>query len=541
MSDPEMSGESRSWFNVKVLALVAVIAVALGAVYILSLDTQKYETYSRFGFSFEYPEEMEIREDGIGELGIATITAGTAQGTRIKDEIPEIIGVAWIPSEPSQALEDVLDLTFSQLGGGNAVESRGELGSTSKGDSEMLRQSFLMNEGGTFTSGIAGVWYDPVAERIYLTVYMTSPDSVSDSGLLKRFDRLVSSFESSFEAFPEAALPVYWPTEGWRTASPEEVEIDPEMLAEVVEIIRADERVVDSVLVVKDGYLILDEYFEPFTKGERHKVYSCTKSVVSTLIGIAIDEGYVEGVNQTLLDLFPGRTPQNTSAWKEEMTLEDLLTMTAGFDARDSWLYEWEGLDGMHESPDALQYVLDLQVTVEPGTRFEYTNGVSHLLSCIIDETTGMSSLEYARESLFSPLGIHDVEWGNDSLGRNWGYSTLYLTPHDMAKFGYLFLNGGLWDGEQIVSDSWVDEATRKHVNANLWDGYGYQWWVDPWGYYQALGYRGQLIFVVPEDQMVVVFTGSDPDVPPFADYLLKKWIIPAVNSEFSLFPSGEE
>ena len=120
-----MSGESRSWFNVKVLALVAVIAVALGSVYILSLDTQKYETYSRFGFSFEYPEEMEIREDGIGELGIATITAGTAQGTRIKDEIPEIIGVAWIPSEPSQALEDVLDLTFSQLGGGNAVDSRG--------------------------------------------------------------------------------------------------------------------------------------------------------------------------------------------------------------------------------------------------------------------------------------------------------------------------------------------------------------------------------------------------------------------------------
>lgn len=232
--------------------MVAVIAVALGSVYVLSLDTQKYETYSRFGFSFEYPEEMEIREDGIGELGIATITAGIAQGTQVKDEVPEIIGVIWMPSESSPVLEDILDLAFSQLGEGNEIESRGDLVSTSKGDSEMLRQSFLMNEGGNTISGIAGVWYDPVAERVYLTFYLALPDSVSDNGLLKRFERLVSSFESSFEAFPKESLSVYWPTGDWRTASPEEVEIDSEMLAEVVEIIRADERVVDSVLVVKD-------------------------------------------------------------------------------------------------------------------------------------------------------------------------------------------------------------------------------------------------------------------------------------------------
>lgn len=536
-----MTDGSRSWFNFKVMALIVILVVTLSSVYVYFLNAPKYETYARFGLSFEYPEAMEIREEGIGGIGIATISAGIIQGTLVKDEVPEIIGVVWMPFESSPVLEDILDLAFSQFGEGNTVESRGDLVSTSKGDSEMLRQGFLIREGGNPISGIAGVWYDPVAERIYLTFYLTLPDSVSQNGLLKRFNRLVSSFESSFEAFPEASLPVYWPTEGWRTASPEEVEIDPEMLAEVTEIIREEERGVDSVLVVKDGYLVIDKYFEPFTKGERHNIYSCTKSVVSTLIGIAIDEEYIDGINQTILDFFPKRTPQNMSAWKEEMTLEDLLTMTAGFDARDSWLYEWAGLEKMHESPDALQYVLDLQVIEEPGTRFEYTNGVSHLLSCIVEETTGMSALEYAEDSLFAPLGIHDVEWRNDSLGRNWGYGNLYLTPHDMAKFGYLFLNRGLWDGERIVSESWVDEATRKHVDANLWDGYGYQWWVDSWGHYHALGYRGQLIFVVPEDQLVVVFTGSDPDVPPFADYLLKHWIIPAVNLEFSLFPSSEE
>jgi CubicO group peptidase (beta-lactamase class C family) len=366
---------------------------------------------------------------------------------------------------------------------------------------------------------------------------LTLPDTVSDKGLLKRFDRLVSSFNNRFEAFPDTSLPVYWPTESWRTASPEELGIDPGMLAEVSRIIQEEEMGVESVLVMRDGYLVMDEYFEPFAKGETHKIFSCTKSVVSTLIGIAIEEGYIEGINQTLLDFFPDRTPKNMSVWKDEMTLENLLTMTAGFDAKDSWLYEWVGLNRMYNSSDALQYVLDLDVIEEPGTRFEYTNGVSHLLSCIINETTGMSALDYAIDNLFIPLGIDEVVWKNDSLGRNWGYSTLNLTSHDMAKFGYLFLNNGSWDGEQIVSESWVHDATRKHVDASSWPGYGYQWWIDDWGHYLALGYKGQLIFVVPVDNLVVVFTGSNPDLPPYVDYLLKHWILPAVSIDPSSIP----
>jgi CubicO group peptidase (beta-lactamase class C family) len=529
-----VTDESRSWFNRNVMALgVIIVAVVASAyIYLNTPPEREYETYSRFGLSFEYPEGMEIWEQGMGGVGIATTTAGIVQGTLVEDEVPEIVGVLWIPSESMPPLEDVLDMAFSQLGEGSVVESRGDLVSTLKGDSEMLRQDFIMSEGGTPISGIVGAWYDPIAERTYLNFYLTLPDAVSDRSLLKRFDRLVSSFESRFEAFPETSLPAYWPTEGWKTAAPEEVGIDSEMLAEVSGIIQEGELGVDSLLVVRDGYLVMDEYYGEFSRGERHNIYSCTKSVVSTLIGIAIEEGYVEGLNQTLLDFFPDRTPQNMSAWKEEITLENLLTMTAGFDARDSWLYEWECLGKMRESPDALQYVLDLGVIEEPGTRFEYTNGVSHLLSCIINETTGMSTLGYAFDSLFTPLGIDDVEWKNDSLGKNWGYSSLYLTPHDMAKFGHLFLNNGTWDGEQIVPEAWVGEATRKHVDAPLWPGYGYQWWVDEWGFYLALGYGGQLIFVVPEDDLVVVFTGSDDEVPQFADGLLRQWILPAVSIE---------
>jgi CubicO group peptidase (beta-lactamase class C family) len=335
--------------------------------------------------------------------------------------------------------------------------------------------------------------------------------------------------EDASNAPSEEDLEPYWPTAGWRYAESGDVGLDSEMLEDMVAAIRRSRYDVDSAMVVRNGYVALDEYFAPFDEGERHIIYSCTKSVVSTLIGIAIDEGYIEGLEVGVLDLFPDRTVRNLNAWKQEMTLRDLLTMTAGFDAKDSYLYNWVGLESMHDSPEPLQHVLDLPVTEEPGTRFEYTNGVSHLLSCIISETTGTSALEFAQEHLFDPLGITDAEWTSDAQGRNWGYSSLYLTPHDMAKIGYLFLNMGEWDGEQIVPLGWVEEATRKHVDATMKDGYGFQCWVDSDGYYLALGYKGQFIFVVPGMDLVVVFTGGSRETFDFTMPLLDDYIIPAV------------
>lgn len=525
-----MAEEPNSGATRYIAALVIIVATA-SMIYYAS-PPARYETYSRFGFKFEYPEGMGLWEQGLAGTGIATITAGIVQGTLVTDTVPEILGVIWFQHQPAPVLEDILDMAFAQFGEGNVVEDRGRLVSTFKDEHELLRQSFSITEEGALISGVAGTWHDPIAERIYLALYMSLPTAIPSGEILRRFDRLVSSMVNRFEAFPEISLPAYSPTDGWRTATPEEVEIDSGMLEDMLTIIREGERGIESVTVVKDGYMVLDEYFEPFAKGETHRIYSCTKSVVSTLIGIAIEEGYIEGVDQRVLDFFPDRAPAYMSAWKEEITLKDLLTMTAGLDARDSWLYDWWGLTRMYNSSDALQYVLDLNVIEEPGTRFEYTNGVSHLLSCIINETTGMSTLEYATRVLFEPLGIEDVIWKNDSLGRNWGYSTINLTAHDMAKFGYLFLNNGTWDGEQVVPESWVRDATRKHVDAPLWPGYGYQWWVDDWGHYLALGYRGQLIFVVPVDNTVVVFTGSDPDNPPHVDSLLKTWILPAISYE---------
>jgi CubicO group peptidase (beta-lactamase class C family) len=329
---------------------------------------------------------------------------------------------------------------------------------------------------------------------------------------------------------------LYWPTEGWRTCSPEEQGIDSEMLADMLSTIREGDYDIDSVSVVRNGYLVLDAYVHPFRSGSRHVIRSCTKSIVSALVGIAIDERYIEGVDQPVLDFFPERSVANLDANKKAMTLEHLLTMTSGLNCQDSYLYGWRGLLQMRQSEDWVQFVLDLPMAEEPGTRFEYCNGASFLLSAIIQESTGMSALDLAEERLFGPLGISDVDWPSNPQGISIGYSELSMIPHDMAKIGHLYLSEGWWEGEEVVPSAWVKASTRKHVSATLQDGYGYQWWVDPSGVYMALGYGGQFILVVPDKDMVVVFT-SELDEADFyvPQGLLVDFIIPAAESSTPL------
>ena len=485
--------------------------------------------YSRFGLSFEHPEGMVFTPGNLlGGFDRAHPLYGDIQG--FLEAVPETMGVIWVQFEGEPPFDALLDQLFSgaQEDGGLQDLERGDVTTSTINDREVLSQAFEFKEDGVDSTGSMAMWYEGEDERIYV-VYAMSP-SVAQLDVQSNVQRYVESFESEGYEAPSGEIEPYWPTEGWRVAMAEDVGISYEVLEGMVEHINAWGIGADSVMVIKDGYVVLDAYFPGFDEGELHIVYSCTKSVVSTLIGLAMEEGRIGSLDLGLADLFPDRTMGNPSAWKDEMTLRDLLTMTAGFDAEDSYLYDWVGLDRMHDAPDALQYVLDLPVIEEPGTRFEYTNGVSHLLSCIITEVTGVSALDYARERLFSPLGIGEAEWRTDSLGRNWGYSSLYLTPHDMAKIGYLFLNGGEWDGELVVPGEWVEEATRKHVHAGtLLDDYGFQWWVSPKGYYSAIGYKGQFIHVVPELDLIMVTTSSrEEDFNRIQD-LLESFVIPAV------------
>ena len=313
--------------------------------------------------------------------------------------------------------------------------------------------------------------------------------------------------------------------------------MDSEMLAKMFDAIQEQNHDIDSVTVIRNGYLVADATIHPFGQGSKHIIHSCTKSIISALIGIAIEQGYIESVKQPVLNFFPERTAANLDANKEAMTLEHILMMASGLGCQDSYLYRWRGLNQMRQTDDWVQFMLDLPMTEPPGTRFEYCNGASFLLSAIIQETTGMSASAFAEAHLFGPLGISDVEWPSNSQGITIGWGELRMRPHDMAKIGYLYLNKGQWDGEQIIPAAWVAASTRKHISATLQDGYGYQWWIADDGlYYMALGYAGQFIFVVPEHELVVAFTSdlseNDFYVP---QTLLNDFVIPAARSSTPL------
>jgi CubicO group peptidase (beta-lactamase class C family) len=259
---------------------------------------------------------------------------------------------------------------------------------------------------------------------------------------------------------------------------------------------------------------------------------------MSALVGIAIEKGYIQDVDQPLSRLFPEAALAEADDLKKSIALRDLLMMASGLRCRDSYLYRWEGLNQMRMSGDWAQFVLDLPMDTTPGEQFEYCNGVSYLLSAILQNTTKMKTIDFARKHLFGPLGIEikEVDWPESPQGITIGYGELWLKPEDMAKFGLLYLNNGEWDGEQIVPAAWVSASTRGLIRATLFDHYGYQWWVDSAGFYVAVGHKGQFIFVVPEKRLVVVFT-SDLDGRDFyvPKQLLEKYIIPAASSTKAL------
>jgi CubicO group peptidase (beta-lactamase class C family) len=331
-----------------------------------------------------------------------------------------------------------------------------------------------------------------------------------------------------------SAAPDYWPTDGWRSTSPEAQEMSSFQLQAMETYIRqlGWGHLVRSVVIIRNGYIVWETYFDPaYGPDQRVNIFSCTKSVTSALMGIAIDEGHIVGVNETLLSFFTGRTIANQSIEKDAITLEQVLTMTSGL-AWDEWPYgPTSSYTYMTDSPDWTQYALDRPMRYSPGAVWDYNSGGSHLLSMVINQTVGNTTLAYADSHLFAPLGITDYEWETDPQGVVAGGSNLHLTPRDMAKFGYLLLNNGTWDGEEVVPLSWVNASTADHVTPyNDTDsiGYGYHWWINrPINTYLAIGYNGQQINVVPEHNLVVVFTAWYEQAS--FTTIMEDYIIPAI------------
>jgi len=319
----------------------------------------------------------------------------------------------------------------------------------------------------------------------------------------------------------------------WPTSTPEEQGMDSERLAELLMTIQKNEHKIRSVTVIRNGYVVADAYFHPFREDTWHIIHSCTKSIMSALIGIAMEEGYIESVDEPVLDFFSEKTPANLDERKKALTLRHLLTMSSGLRTEDSYLYQWRGLREMGRSPDWVQYILNLPMSETPGTRFEYSNCVAFLLSAILQKTTGQNALSFAREHLFEPLDITEVDWGFGPGRINLGWGGIRMKPHDVAKIALLYLNKGRWNGTQIVPEAWVEESTSRQIRSGtLSDCYGYQWWVDDAGYYMMLGYGGQFVIVHPEKNMVVVFTSVLVPGEFFTpEMLFKNFVVPSAES----------
>jgi CubicO group peptidase (beta-lactamase class C family) len=291
---------------------------------------------------------------------------------------------------------------------------------------------------------------------------------------------------------------------------------------------------IDSVLVIRGGRLVFEEYFSAWNRDLRHPVASCTKSVVSTLVGIAWDRGLVPDLEARLFSYFPDYA-RLEDPLKDEIRLTHLLTMTAGFEW-DQTVPAATDIRQMLASSDWIEYVLARPMATRPGEVWNYCGGGTELLAAILERTTGLHGKAMADRDLFGPLGVSDYEWEAHRSGLVNADFGLAMRPRDMAKLGLLFLNRGRWRGQQMLSEAWVELSTREHVRLSSDSGYGYQWWSfrmpvagSRVAFFTAVGNGGQRIQVFPTLDLVVVFTQSYYDRGDASDYLLGT-ILPAVS-----------
>jgi CubicO group peptidase (beta-lactamase class C family) len=286
------------------------------------------------------------------------------------------------------------------------------------------------------------------------------------------------------------------------------------------------------VLVARNGYLIGERYFHLYNQNDPQAIHSVSKSILSALVGIAIDKGYIRSIYQRMMDFFPDYAETVVDPRFFDITIKQLLTMTAGLPPYESSpgfrnLYERE----MLVSPNWIEYIFSHPLDYIPGEEYHYSNSDTHLLSVTIARATGMSTKDFADRYLFDPLNISIRDWRQDPQGYYTGGFRMFFVPRDLARIGDLYLHYGYIDGRRILTPYWVGDSIRFQVPGDQF-GYGYLWRLyNIFGYncYFAWGYGGQFIFNIPELNMVVVTIAlPNPvrlDSGLHADYIFK-WIV---------------
>jgi CubicO group peptidase (beta-lactamase class C family) len=361
-----------------------------------------------------------------------------------------------------------------------------------------------------------------------------------------------------------------WPTADWPDATPAEQGLDEAVLDALdAEFAAGKHGYVDGMLVIRNGHVVTEtfythdyyaafeaqpdqargpyNYHDPdwhpyYRHGPLHTMQSVSKSVTATLIGIAIGDGKIPGPGAMAAPYFDDYPPVDGDPGRRDMTLHDLLTMTAGIQwDEDSYPYtdSRNSCAVMEASDDWTGYVLSLPMAAEPGSTYVYNSGATMLLDHILYRATGEHALAYAAKHLFAPLGITDYYWKETPAGETDAEGGLYLTARDLARIGYLYQHDGIWEGRRILPEGWVAQATSALSNPGYrqWR-YGFQWWLLPYGdngahAWVADGYGGQVLLVLPEYDLVAVFTGWNIyDKPSLdEDYVLQK-ILEAIGPE---------
>ncbi|WP_375200360.1 serine hydrolase domain-containing protein [Bacillus sp. RS11] len=328
-------------------------------------------------------------------------------------------------------------------------------------------------------------------------------------------------------------------TINWQMVESENVKMDSNKLSELEQTITCEYSNINGIVIVRNGSLAYEKYFNGKGREDTHHVASVTKSVLSALIGIAIAKGYIKSVEQKVLDFFPD---YSLDAKKHDITLRHLLTMTVPYPFVD-WQ---EPLDILCQQQDWVQYTLDIMGEKGDVGMFKYSTAGAHLLSAILTRSTGKNARAFANEHLFTPLGMKEIPdyrmdaygfddlfgknvkgWVHDPNGNSTGGWGLTLTTRDMARFGYLYLNNGIWGNNEVLPERWIRESTELNDNH-----YGYLWWLrqeDGIFTYAAIGDGGNMICCIPKMNMVVAITSEFMMNPRDRWLLINEHIIPAV------------
>jgi CubicO group peptidase (beta-lactamase class C family) len=335
----------------------------------------------------------------------------------------------------------------------------------------------------------------------------------------------------------------YWPTSNWRSCRPEEVGMDSNKLLKVYDYVADPAMFTKGIVIIRDGYIVGESYFDGNNEYSRFESYSMAKSFMSALIGISLDQEILESVDTQIYHFYPellrkkgirirggilnsGHSTSGEifietlpSSEKKYITIRDILQMSSGLEWNESDNDFFSDVPKMILSDDYIQYVLGKPLTHEPGTYWRYSSGDSMLLSGIIERATGRTAYAFGYDNLFLTIGIPNISWESDPAGHTIGGWGIDATVREFAKFGHLYLNKGWWDGEQVVSEGWVDESVRP-ISEGV-NFYGYQWWLKPDSggnqgsivpddVFYAQGLLNQNIFIIPGEDIVIVRTATD-------------------------------